>query len=166
MLDWVAISFSRGSSCTALRDSKWPGGKESACKWRRSKRHGFDPWMKKWLNKIKFCWNHWNYEGILVGLPSCWFIPETWQGFKRWKVHLIHACGFGFAYLCFSELLWQLPCVSMVESSLYVVHEICLVSSSQEKLTWPPEGEELYLFIVFSTQKSSARLQPVVLCDF
>ena len=31
----------------AMQLTRWCSGKESACKWRKHKRHGFDPWIGK-----------------------------------------------------------------------------------------------------------------------
>ena len=54
-LEWVAISFSRGSAwprnwTCVFCIVGFPGstsGKELACQWRRHKRLGFDPWVGK-----------------------------------------------------------------------------------------------------------------------
>ena len=58
MLEWVAISFSTGSSQPNFQVLR---GNESACQRRRCKRRGFDPWVgkiswsRKWQSTPVFC---------------------------------------------------------------------------------------------------------------
>ena len=99
ILQWVAIPFSKGSfqpGSPALQAdslpseppgkpssritillisglSKWRSGKESACQFRRHKRHGFSPWVGKipWSRK-------WQLAPI--------FFPGEFHGQRTWKV--------------------------------------------------------------------------------
>ena len=99
ILQWVAISFSKGSSqprSPALQaDSlpsqppgkpssritiilisglaRWHSDKESACQFRRHKRHGFSPWVGK---------IHWSRKWQLAPV----FLPGELHGLRTWWV--------------------------------------------------------------------------------